>query len=138
MKDQDDEENERYFDDLWLLEVGRAINATWPGKSGSDYHNPLDTPDAGSAHFDANVSVSDEWCVGDLDVYVKLQHPCTKTLTVELIGPGPAVGDDNFGAPVATCSEVADGVFQRNWTKATVTWDCHAARGTIDRGGGSA
>ena len=52
--------------------------------------------------------------------------------------PYPPQWSEDFGAPVATCSEVADGVFQRNWTKATVTWDCHAARGTIDRGGGSA
>eukprot|EP00463_Aulacantha_scolymantha_P000208 TRINITY_DN1115_c0_g1_i1.p1 TRINITY_DN1115_c0_g1~~TRINITY_DN1115_c0_g1_i1.p1 ORF type:complete len:164 (+),score=20.64 TRINITY_DN1115_c0_g1_i1:728-1219(+) len=43
--------------------------------------------------------------------------------------------DEDFGEPIggAACSETgADtGVFQRKWTKATVTWDCKAGHGKI-------
>ena len=47
--------------------------------------------------------------------------------------PYPSQWREDFGTPDGWCAEVADGVFQRNWTKATVAWDCHAGDGTIDR-----
>eukprot|EP00656_Telonema_subtile_P001746 TRINITY_DN10758_c0_g2_i2.p1 TRINITY_DN10758_c0_g2~~TRINITY_DN10758_c0_g2_i2.p1 ORF type:complete len:445 (-),score=93.61 TRINITY_DN10758_c0_g2_i2:229-1563(-) len=42
--------------------------------------------------------------------------------------------DEDFGEPVAgaACAEVGStGVFGRDWTKAGVQWDCHAAKGSI-------
>lgn len=44
--------------------------------------------------------------------------------------------DEDFGAPVAPCAETvpgSSGVFVRNWTHATVTWDCSAQHGSIVR-----
>ena len=43
--------------------------------------------------------------------------------------------DEDFGTPTGPCEETgADtGVFERKWTKATVQWDCAAAKGTITR-----
>lgn len=48
--------------------------------------------------------------------------------------------DEDFGEPVdANCYETSpgsSGVFTRAWTGATVSWDCAAGHGSIDRTGG--
>ena len=44
--------------------------------------------------------------------------------------------DEDFGTPVAPCEETipgASGIFIRNWTHATVSWDCAAQHGSIVR-----
>eukprot|EP01050_Picozoa_sp_SAG11_P006261 SAG11_NODE_478_length_9117_cov_6.916168_13_plen_54_part_00 len=45
--------------------------------------------------------------------------------------------DEDFGTPLAPhCSEEGEsGVFTREWTKASVSWDCNASKGTIKRYG---
>jgi hypothetical protein len=42
---------------------------------------------------------------------------------------------EDFGEPLETCHEAGKGmgVFERRWSKATVSWNCTAARGTIER-----
>lgn len=50
--------------------------------------------------------------------------------------PRPKLWDENYGGePEGLCRETgADtGVFVRRYPKATVTWDCHAGKGTIKR-----
>ena len=49
--------------------------------------------------------------------------------------PRMAQWDEDFGSPLDPhCVEVAtSGVFTREWSKASVSWDCHAANGTIKR-----
>ena len=52
--------------------------------------------------------------------------------------PRAAEWDEDFGEPAnagAACAETgADtGVFRREWTKATVEWDCSKAAGTITK-----
>jgi hypothetical protein len=43
--------------------------------------------------------------------------------------------DEDFGKPVngAACAETGTntGVFKREWTKATVQWDCSTGRGSL-------
>ena len=40
--------------------------------------------------------------------------------------------DVDFGSPSGSCkASSADGVFTRDWTKATVTWDCATNKGEI-------
>ena len=43
--------------------------------------------------------------------------------------------DEEFGAPLGTCAETApsSGVFVREWSGATVSWDCAAMHGNITR-----
>ena len=47
--------------------------------------------------------------------------------------PRPPEWDTDFGVPDGQCAETApgSGIFERGWSKATVTWDCHAAKGKI-------
>ena len=48
--------------------------------------------------------------------------------------PRPAAWDVDYGSPLGSCTETvpnASGVFRREWTKATVTWDCHTGHGAI-------
>jgi hypothetical protein len=47
--------------------------------------------------------------------------------------PRPAEWDTDFGMPDGPCAETGNGtgVFARSWSKATVTWDCHTAKGGI-------
>lgn len=39
----------------------------------------------------------------------------------------------DYGAPKGPCTETTDGsgVFEREWSKATIQWDCHSGRGKI-------
>ena len=41
----------------------------------------------------------------------------------------------DFGEPVggAACKETSDGVFEREWTGATVQWDCGTGHGKITK-----
>jgi len=43
--------------------------------------------------------------------------------------PRAAEWDEDFGEPEGACLETGDGVFSREWTEATVQWDCNAAPG---------
>lgn len=47
--------------------------------------------------------------------------------------PRPPEWDTDYGAPDGPCSETGEGtgIFTRRWSKATVTWDCNEAKGTI-------
>jgi hypothetical protein len=47
--------------------------------------------------------------------------------------PRPPEWDKDFGVPAGPCAETGKGtgVFTRSWSKATVSWDCNAAAGTI-------
>eukprot|EP00658_Telonema_sp_P-2_P021045 TRINITY_DN18350_c0_g1_i1.p2 TRINITY_DN18350_c0_g1~~TRINITY_DN18350_c0_g1_i1.p2 ORF type:complete len:446 (+),score=85.89 TRINITY_DN18350_c0_g1_i1:170-1507(+) len=48
--------------------------------------------------------------------------------------PRAAEWDQDFGEPstsTGSCSEISGGVFTREWTKATVKWDCAAGHGSI-------
>ncbi len=48
--------------------------------------------------------------------------------------PRAAEWDEDFGSPTGNCAEVGtSGVFQRDWTLATVAWDCNAQHGSITR-----
>jgi hypothetical protein len=49
--------------------------------------------------------------------------------------PRAAEWDEEFGAPLGTCAETApgSGVFSREWSGATVSWDCAARHGNITR-----
>lgn len=51
------------------------------------------------------------------------------------VNPRAAEWDEEFGAPQGTCAETApgSGVFTREWTAATVAWDCNARHGSITR-----
>ena len=45
----------------------------------------------------------------------------------------PAALDGEYGEPVGQCREVGSGgVFEREWTKATVTLDCSNLNSTFD------
>ena len=41
--------------------------------------------------------------------------------------PRAAEWDEEFGEPAGVCKETGDGVYTREWTHATVSWDCNAA-----------
>ena len=44
----------------------------------------------------------------------------------------PAALDGEYGEPVGQCREVGSGgVFERDWTKATVRFDCASWKGTV-------
>ena len=44
----------------------------------------------------------------------------------------PAALDGEYGEPVGQCKEVGSGgVFERDWTKATVRFDCASWKGTV-------
>ena len=46
--------------------------------------------------------------------------------------PRPELWDLDYGMPQGTCAELGStGVFQRNYSRATVTWDCPNGRGEI-------
>ncbi len=49
--------------------------------------------------------------------------------------PRPPEWDEDFGVPLNTCSETApgSGVYTREWSLATVSWDCDARHGNITR-----
>eukprot|EP00035_Acanthoeca_spectabilis_P024842 m.455618 g.455618 ORF g.455618 m.455618 type:complete len:638 (+) comp20907_c0_seq1:3-1916(+) len=47
----------------------------------------------------------------------------------EQMRPRAAEWDQDFGVPTEVCKETSEGVFERKWTEATVTWDCNAADG---------
>lgn len=49
--------------------------------------------------------------------------------------PRAAEWDEEFGEPLAVCAETApgSGVFSREWTGATVQFDCNAGHGSITR-----
>jgi hypothetical protein len=53
----------------------------------------------------------------------------------ETVNPRAAEWDEEFGVPLATCSETSpgSGVFTREWEQATVSWDCNAQHGKITR-----
>lgn len=54
----------------------------------------------------------------------------------EQMRPRAAEWDEDFGSPSnGACSETSagSGVFSREYTKATVSWDCNAMHGTITR-----
>lgn len=44
--------------------------------------------------------------------------------------PRAAEWDEDFGEPLGVCKETAEGVFSREWTGATVEWDCNAQPGS--------
>ena len=41
--------------------------------------------------------------------------------------------DEDYGEPTGPCKETApgSGVFERAWSKATVTWDCNTGKESI-------
>ncbi|KAK7247649.1 hypothetical protein SO694_00125065 [Aureococcus anophagefferens] len=83
-----------YYRDLWLLDVGAPRRATWSWTGGSP-----PTPPAGrtrTTYFDVNVTAGDEWCLRDVDIYVRISHPCASQLSISVVGPGPVSGDGNF------------------------------------------
>lgn len=47
--------------------------------------------------------------------------------------PRPQEWDVDYGVPSGVCAETGDntGVFRREWSKATIEWDCHSAKGSI-------
>jgi hypothetical protein len=46
--------------------------------------------------------------------------------------PRPKSWDVDYGVPLGNCSALAsNGTFVRHFSKATVTWDCHAGKGAI-------
>ena len=48
--------------------------------------------------------------------------------------PRAAEWDEEFGEPTGACAETgSSGVFTRDWTQATVSWDCNAGHGSIVR-----
>jgi len=55
----------------------------------------------------------------------------------EQMRPRAAEWDEEFGQPVgeAACQETSpgSGVYERQWTRATVQWDCNAGHGNITR-----
>ena len=57
--------------------------------------------------------------------------------------PQPPQWSEDFGVPLEMCHELPNpnasnhtptGVFRRRWSKATVTWDCEARSGVVERG----
>ena len=90
------------YDDLWLLDVGKPLLQTWAGTPAyTSVDEPIDLPDADVLHFDANVTAGDEWCVRDIDVRIRLEHPCVESLTIELVGPGPTSGSGTYHRPAS-------------------------------------
>ncbi|KAK7234386.1 hypothetical protein SO694_00201023 [Aureococcus anophagefferens] len=89
-----------YYRDLWLLDVGAPRRATWSWTAGSAV-DPVFVPDARTTYFDVNVTAGDEWCLRDVDIYVRISHPCASQLSISVVGPGPVSGDGNFRDPVA-------------------------------------
>jgi hypothetical protein len=57
---------------------------------------------------------------------------CTNGGTVN---PRAPEWDQEFGTPTGVCAETSpgSGVFSRDWTGATVQWDCNAGHGSITR-----
>ena len=43
----------------------------------------------------------------------------------------PKALDTDYGTPAGDCKETAPGVFEREWTKASVKMDCNAWEGTV-------
>ena len=43
----------------------------------------------------------------------------------------PKALDTDYGTPVGDCKETSPGVFEREWTKASVKMDCNAWKGTV-------
>ena len=43
----------------------------------------------------------------------------------------PKALDTDYGEPLGFCKETSPGVFERNWTKASVKMDCHKWEGSI-------
>ena len=43
----------------------------------------------------------------------------------------PKALDTDYGVPVGECEETSSGVFEREWSKATVKMDCNSWEGTI-------
>ena len=70
----------------------------WTAGSAAD---PVFVPDARTTYFDVNVTAGDEWCLRDVDIYVRISHPCASQLSISVVGPGPVSGDGNFRDPVA-------------------------------------
>ncbi|KAH8074575.1 fibronectin type 3 domain-containing protein [Aureococcus anophagefferens] len=77
-----------YYRDLWLLDVGAPRRATWSWTAGSAV-DPVFVPDARTTYFDVNVTAGDEWCLRDVDIYVRISHPCASQLSISVVGPGP-------------------------------------------------
>ena len=47
--------------------------------------------------------------------------------------PRPDLIDEDFGEPVGLCREVADGVFDREWTSGTVSLDCNSFTSSLPK-----
>ncbi|KAH8047683.1 fibronectin type 3 domain-containing protein [Aureococcus anophagefferens] len=77
-----------YYRDLWLLDVGAPRRGTWSWTAGSAV-DPVFVPDARTTYFDVNVTAGDEWCLRDVDIYVRISHPCASQLSISVVGPGP-------------------------------------------------
>eukprot|EP00931_Biecheleriopsis_adriatica_P089111 TRINITY_DN63293_c0_g1_i1.p1 TRINITY_DN63293_c0_g1~~TRINITY_DN63293_c0_g1_i1.p1 ORF type:complete len:434 (+),score=72.04 TRINITY_DN63293_c0_g1_i1:27-1328(+) len=47
--------------------------------------------------------------------------------------PRPQEWDTDYGEPISTCAETSLGsrLFRRQWSRASVEWDCNSGRGTI-------
>ena len=43
----------------------------------------------------------------------------------------PKALDTDYGTPTSLCKETSPGVFEREWTKATVAMDCNKWQGEI-------
>ena len=69
--------------------------------AGADLRATVFVPDARTTYFDVNVTAGDEWCLRDVDIYVRISHPCASQLSISVVGPGPVSGDGNFRDPVA-------------------------------------
>ena len=44
----------------------------------------------------------------------------------------PAEFNRDYGVPLCTCMQTTPGVFVRAWTRANVTVDCNAMRGSVE------
>ena len=62
--------------------------------------------------------MSDSWC------------GCTNG---EQMRPRAKEWDEEFGEPLSVCKETmpGSGIYEREWTKASVEWDCASAHGKI-------
>jgi hypothetical protein len=76
------------------------------------------TTSAGFFTRHAACCVSDSWC------------GCTNG---EQMRPRAKEWDADFGEPLAVCKETkpGSGIYEREWTKASVEWDCASAHGKI-------
>lgn len=68
--------------------------------------------------------------------YAMLGYSWCGCTTGSEMRPRAAEWDEEFGEPKGACEEVGEtGVFQREWSSATVSWDCSTGHGNIERHG---